>query len=91
MRTKKQDKENGSGVDQFRRRFLKGCGLTVLATASYHIISIISGSTCHADMCSAGCVDACVSSCTGCTTVNCTSGTAPDPGPPKCVQGFKTE
>jgi len=81
---------DGGLMDDSRRRFLKGCGLTILATASYQIISIMAGSTAAGeDRCVHGCVDACISSCTGCTTVNCTSGMVPDPGPPECVQGFK--
>lgn len=94
MKQEKQDKEksgpeNPGEVDQFKRRFLKGCGITVLTTAAYQVVSILSGRmNAHADMCSAGCITACVDSCTGCTTVNCTSGNVPDPGPPQCVQDF---
>ncbi|MBU4317277.1 MAG: hypothetical protein KKF30_08385 [Proteobacteria bacterium] len=89
MKKENQDLENSEVIDPFRRRFLKGCGITALTTASYCIISILSGKTdARADMCSAGCVSACVDSCTGCTTVNCTSGNVPDPSPPECVQDF---
>lgn len=92
MKPKKQNEEKGHNVDQLKRKFLKGCGLTVLTTASYHIISILSvNANAHADMCHAGCIDACVTSCTGCTTVNCTGSTAPDPSPPECVEGFTSE
>lgn len=82
--------KDGGLVDQSRRKFLKGCGLTILTTASYQVISIMAASTAAGeDRCVHGCVDACISSCTGCTTVNCTGGMVPDPGPPECVQGFK--
>lgn len=91
MKQEKHGKEGGV-VDGSRRKFLKGCGITVLATASYHIISILSGNMDdRASECVHGCVDACISSCTGCTTVNCMSGNVPDPGPPECVQGFKDD
>jgi hypothetical protein len=72
-----------------RRSLLKGCGVTLLATASYTIISVLSSASDANAQCTHGCVAACVSSCTGCTTVNCTSGNVPEPPPPTCVQGFK--
>ncbi len=70
-----------------RRKLLKGCGITVLATATYEIISVFSDNrNAEADFCSVGCIDLCVTSCTSNT---CVGDTVPDPPPPECVQGFK--
>lgn len=86
---KAKEREGDSTVNLSRRKFLKGCGITVLATVSYEIISVLSGnSNAEADFCSAGCIDLCVTSCTSNT---CVGDTIPDPPPPTCVQGYKGE
>jgi len=87
----KKAKENDvdSIVNLSRRKFLKGCGIAVLTTASYEIISVLSDNrNAEADFCSVGCIDLCVTSCTSNT---CVGDTIPEPPPPTCVQGFKGE
>lgn len=75
-----------------RRRFLKSCTVTLLTTASYQVISVLSNKAdAQAGLCDAGCINLCVTNCTSCTTVNCMSGNVPEPSPPKCVQGFKSK
>jgi hypothetical protein len=87
---REKDKALKESPDVSRRRFLKGCGITLLSTASYQVISILSNKTdAQAGMCDAGCISTCVTSCTSCTTVNCMSGNVPPVPPPTCVQGFK--
>jgi len=89
---KKDDSKNGTQVNEGRRRFLKGCGLTLLTAASYQAISIMApdrNARAGGGGCGVGCVDLCVSSCT--TTQTCVGDTIPDPPPPTCVQGFKGE
>ena len=81
-----KDHEADSIVNPSRRKFLKGCGITVLATASYEIISVLSDNrNAEAGFCSVGCIDLCVTSCTSNT---CVGDTIPDPPPPTCVQDF---
>ena len=85
-----EEKKTDDAHDVSRRRFLKNCAVTLLTTASYQVISVLSDKkNAQAGMCDAGCVSTCVTSCTSCTTVNCMSGNVPEPPPPTCVQGFK--
>lgn len=84
--------KSGAAAEGVTRRGFLGAGGTVaLLTAAYHVVSVFGGgvTAAHAADCSAKCTSACVTSCTGCTTVNCTSSTAPDPPPPTCVKWFK--
>jgi len=86
MKKSKDNKPDPNG-NLSRRKFLKGCGITVLATASYEIISVLGAkSSARADYCGEGCTDLCVTSCTSST---CVGDTIPDPPPPTCVQDFK--
>jgi hypothetical protein len=86
----REEKKEEASDHLSRRRFLKGCAVTLLTTTSYQIISILSDNGAQAGLCDAGCVNACVTNCTSCTTVNCMSGNVPEPPPPTCVQNFKS-
>ena len=60
--------------DESRRGFLKKCGLAVLATAGYKVVSVMGVAEAASAPNETGCDEACISSCTG--------STVPEPPPP---------
>jgi anaerobic selenocysteine-containing dehydrogenase len=64
-------KKEGTGSDTSRRLFMKNCGLVLLATTSYSVLSVFNqkplGDGTKDIAQSSDCFEYCMSDCTGCT------------------------